>query len=598
MNGPILRRGAGWLVPVAVLAVLPSLADDYTVGLLTTALIYAVLAVSLDLVWGTTGVIDLGHTIWFGLGALAVGAATTKVDGRTNLVTAVSPLLSRYLLGTLIGVVAAGLIALVIALWVFSFRSGGSLYVVVVTLAASVVAGILYLRGGHVTGGDNGLFGFTYQGLTARGGYWLAAVVLLVVVALTLVFVRSDYGIAMRAVRDNEERAGYLGVNALAVKTVVFVAGAVVAALAGGLYGTLSGVVSEPLFNFSFATEVLIWVAIGGRGTLVGPAVAAFGMSLATSYLNADYAAPWLLVQGVLFVFVVLFMPDGILPALVGLARRLLRLGPTTVRPRRLVPATRPVGAPGDAGREAVTVRQLHVSYGSLHILRGVDLLIRRDELLAVIGPNGAGKSTLLGVLADGRVRKRGDVTLGLRADTPHRGRAPYRLTRAGLVRKFQIPELFDSLTGAETFVLAVHRGRRLSKWRATTTVPVSGQTLEVLEASGVRGHEHRVAADLPHGLKQGLEIALAVALDPEVLLMDEPTAGLTSAERHAIGAVLRELATGGIAVVLIEHDLDFVDAVAHRVAVLHGGTVIHEGTPQTLRDSATVRTAYIGVHE
>jgi len=608
MNAPSRRTAvtATALVAALVLGGLPTILNDYTTGLCTTALVYAILAVSLDLVWGLTGVIDLGHTIWFGLGCLAVGVATTSIDPSTDLVNGFHTAVSRYLLGTVLGMAIAGAVALALALWVFSFRGGGSLYVVVVTLAASVVAGIVYIQVPSVTGGDNGLFGFNAPALDARTSYWLCAIVLLVVLIGALVFMRSDYGIAMRAVRDNEERAGYLGVNAIAVKSFVFVLGAVVAAVAGGLYATVDGVVSSPLFGFTFATEVLIWVAVGGRGTIVGPAASAFGMALLTSYLNANYSAQWLLIQGALFVVVVLFVPDGVLPAVVGAGRRLLRLPPGAGPSRTLVPgeptativATAPSAEARPETRAAVRIRALEVAYGSLRILRGVDLDIRSDELLAIVGPNGAGKSTLLSVLADGRIKARGEISLALESTSRHRGRAPHHLARAGVVRKFQVPELFETLTPAETFVIATHRGRKLSKWRRTVTVPVPAEALEVLRVSGALGHENRAAADLPHGLKQGMEIALAVALEPSVLLLDEPTAGLTQAERSAIGAVLRRLAAQGIAVVLIEHDLDFVDAVADRIAVLHGGLVIHEGSPETLRESQTVRTAYIGVTE
>jgi branched-chain amino acid transport system permease protein len=303
-----------------------------------------------------------------------------------------------------------------------------------------------------------------------------------------------------------------------------------------------------------------------------------------------------LLVQGVLFVLVVLFLPQGVLPAGLDVLRRAFKL-PQTSDSRVLTPAA---GAPDIAATRtvAVAVNRLEVSFGSLQILRGVDLTVRCSELLAIIGPNGAGKSTLLSVLADGRTRIRGEVSLGLADQVPHRGEHPWRLARAGLIRKFQIPRLFESVTGAEAFVLATHRGRALSPWRHTRVVAVPDEALQVLSIAGVADHLNRRVGELPHGLKQGLEIALAIASRPSVLLMDEPTAGLTHNERAAIGGVLKALAQAGVAVVLIEHDLDFVEAIADRVAVLHGGRVVHEGEPATIRESATVRTAYVGVSE
>jgi branched-chain amino acid transport system permease protein len=587
------------LAVVIVFALLPGVLSSYATGLCVTALVYAILAVSLDLVWGLTGVIDLGHTVWFGIGALGVGTLTTTIDRTTYLVSAVHSGLGLYILGTLLGMAVAAVVALGIGLWVFSFRGGGALYVVVVTLAATVVAGILYIQVPSLTGGDNGLFGFNLPSLGASGAYWLCLIALLVVLTGASLLARSDFGVALRAVRDNEERAGYLGINALAVKAGIFVLGALLAAFAGGLYATVDGVVSSPLFDFVFATEVLIWVAVGGRGTILGPALAAFGMSLATSYLSGSYAAEWLLAQGVLFVVVVLFLPDGILPAAAAGLRRLLHLGDPAHARRALVAGEDPsLGAGQDHARELVRVRSLELTLGSLQILRGVEIDLRRAELLAIVGPNGAGKTTLLSVLADGRMGARGEITPALAELTRHRGRAPYQLARAGLVRKFQVPQLFASLTPADAFLIATHRGRGLSMWRRSTSVTVPPAALEVLTASGAAGHENRVAADLPHGIKQGTEIALTVAMAPELLLMDEPCAGLTSVERTSIGEVLRRLSGRGIGVVLIEHDLDFVEAVADRIVVMHEGAVIHQGAPESLRESEMVRSAYIGVTE
>ncbi|MGH3375437.1 MAG: ABC transporter ATP-binding protein, partial [Actinoallomurus sp.] len=216
-------------------------------------------------------------------------------------------------------------------------------------------------------------------------------------------------------------------------------------------------------------------------------------------------------------------------------------------------------------------------------------------ELLCVVGPNGAGKSTLLSVLADGGLRITGQVDYRLDEQTLGHRRPPHQMARRGVTRKFQAPHLFAGLTVAETLLLARHNGRVPSLWRRTEDVSAGPAVFDVIEATGMEGRENEPATTLAHGLKQGVEIAASVAARPQVLLLDEPTAGLTNNERQVIGGVLRRLVGNGMTVVLIEHDFDFVNEIADRVVVLHEGRIIEDGTPAEVSESAVVREAYLG---
>jgi branched-chain amino acid transport system permease protein len=229
-------------------------------------------------------------------------------------------------------------------------------------------------------------------------------------------------------------------------------------------------------------------------------------------------------------------------------------------------------------------------------VLRGVEFEMGAGELLCIVGPNGAGKSTLLNVLTNGQLPMTGSIAFRLEHGEVKHHRAPiHRLARAGIGRKFQIPHLFDSLTVAETILVASLRGRIPSTWRRTREIGVGRSVLDIVRATALDGRENDLSPNLAHGLKQGLEIAAAVSMRPEILLLDEPTAGLTSNERHVIGDVFRNLVDAGVTIVLIEHDLDFVARVADRVVVLHGGTVATSGTPEEVAASAVVREAYVG---
>jgi ABC-type branched-subunit amino acid transport system permease subunit/ABC-type branched-subunit amino acid transport system ATPase component len=588
-------RGAAVVLAVAVVLLMPHLLGTYYLTLLTESLIYGVTALSLDLVWGYTGIPDLGHALWFGIGALSVGMMTTTL-GEGGLVLGNHGGLGRHVAGIGIGVAVAAGVALLVALLSFSQREADPFYIAIVTLALTVIAGTLYTETSQWTGGDNGLFGFAYHKFSIDTWYYIAAVFLAVAMCGALVFVRSDFGLVLRAIRDHERRIRFFGVNVEAVKTSVFILGAMLAAASGGLYATIVGFVSSPLFGFLFSTQILIWVAVGGRGTIVGPVIGAIGLSFVTAKLSATYPTEWSLFLGLLFVAVVVFTPDGVLPPLVRQFRRAfvgrLRRGPE----RTIVggPPKRPELLP--AGEQIASARGVVFSYGALQVLRGVDLEMRAGELLCVVGPNGAGKSTLLGVLTDGKLPADGTVEYFTGGRTlSRRGTPIHRIARAGIARKFQIPRLFDSLSVAETVLLAARAGRVPSVWRRTREVVAGRSVLDILEATGLTGREDALSPALAHGLKQGLELAAAVAMRPEILLLDEPTAGLTSNERHVIGDVFRRLVGAGMTIVLIEHDLDFVARVADRVIVLHGGKVVESGTPDEVSQSQVVREAYVG---
>ena len=602
MSAVLSRRVGGRLpgiagvVALALLAALmPFVLGSYYLGLLATAIVYAIAAASLDLVWGYTGIPDLGHSLWFAFGTLGVGMLTTKVAS-SGLVMGSYPGLGRHLLGLLAGILGAMVVASVVGAFAFFQQAAGPLYVAIVTLALSVVAMTVYGELPQWTGGDNGLFGFSYTGVSLTTWYAIGVVALFCVAAAALVLVRSDFGLLMRAIRDDERRVRFLGRNVEFVKLCVFVGGAGVAAAAGGLYGMMFGFVSAPFFGFLFSTDMLVWVAVGGRGTIVGPILGAIVLSFVQSKLSASYPQEWTLFVGLLFVAVVVFIPDGLLPPLARLYRRLVHGTASPRDERRLVPSDARHRLGGERGVTVARIGGVHFSYGNLRVLRGVDAEIVRGELLCIVGPNGAGKSTLVNVMTDGRLGGDGSITYAVRGgEFSHRRTSASEIARRGVVRKFQVPELFASLTVAETILLASSVGRLPSLWRRTHEVAVSRPVLDIVEATGLSGRVNVRSPELAHGLKQGLELAATVSMDPEVLLLDEPTAGLTENERRVIGDILRRMVGAGMTIVLIEHDLDFVAAVADRVTVLHGGQVAASGTAAEVAQSQVVREAYVG---
>jgi branched-chain amino acid transport system permease protein len=226
-------------------------------------------------------------------------------------------------------------------------------------------------------------------------------------------------------------------------------------------------------------------------------------------------------------------------------------------------------------------------------VLETIDLSARPGELLSLVGPNGAGKTTLLRCISDGHERSAGRVLV----HGHDVGRSsPQRCVAYGIGRKFQTANVFETLTVAECLHLARTRLERPSLWRRDGTVKLPEAAFQVVVATALDRHLGTEVKHLSHGLKQALELAMVLALEPSVLLLDEPTAGLTKPERTLIGGILTVLAhTHALCVLLVEHDLDFVREISSRIIVLHQGRIVLDGTVKDVIESELVRTIYAG---
>lgn len=574
--------GSGWVRPtgfvlagVALVVAAALLLDTYLLNVLTRAAIYAVLAVTVDLLWGYSGYLTFGQSAFFGLGAYVTAIVLTYWGADPLLVAlaAAGSMAGGAALGGLVGFLSF-------------FPGSSALYASVVSLALPVVATQLIYSGGQFTGSSSGLVGYDTVDLSMGGWFVVAGLFLIAVLAAAWVFARSETGRLLIALRDNDRRTGYLGVNVARVRTLLLVAMGAVAGLAGFLYAEAGAVAAPENAGLAFGTAIIVWVALGGRGTVFGPAAAALGLEVLSAYLSGDLPFVWQLIVGALFVVVIVALPRGLGPAL---AEPVLR----RLRPRVETPALADAPAPIRAGAEEVLRAEgLERRYGALQVLAGIDLRARRGELVGLIGPNGAGKTTLMRCLSDGAERSGGTVAIGGHA---LRREPPERCAAYGIGRKFQAASAFDSLTVAECLRVARSLRERPSLWRRTRVLRLPHAAQAVLRATGLDRHLADLAGPLPHGLKQALELAMVFAMDPLVVLLDEPTAGLTKAERHRLGGLFQEIAREGACLLLVEHDLDFVQQIATRVVVLHQGRLLLDGTVTEVVGSELVRSVYAG---
>ncbi|NEH75334.1 ATP-binding cassette domain-containing protein (plasmid) [Rhizobium ruizarguesonis] len=555
----------------------PMFLGRFSLNVLTRSMIYAMLAITVDLLWGYTGVLTFGQAAFFGVGAYATAMVLTHIGASPALFV--------------VALAAAVLVPLVLGLavgWLSFYHGSTALYATVISLVVPIVVTQLIFSGGTWTGSSSGLVGYETLPLGLPGYFRLSGACLLVLAVLAIVFVRSDAGRLLVAIRDNEARIAYLGMNPARLKIVVTSVLAGVCGLAGFLYANASGVVAPENTGFVFGTELVVWTALGGRGTIIGPLFGAIGIDYLSASLSGDLPFLWQLIIGALFVAMIILLPGG----LASLVTRFLQSANSSSTLKSL--PTRIVAKDGAlAGKSLLSIRGLGKSYGSFSVLKGIDLEIGAGELVSLVGPNGAGKTTLMRCLSDGTQQIEGQVDI---IGTNIAGRAPERIVALGVGRKFQVASIFDSMTIGECLKIARFSRERPNPMRSLAEIMLPAAAAEILTLTGMADMLDKPVSMLSHGQRQALELAMVVALEPRIILLDEPTAGLTKTERMTIGTILKKLTDEmGFAAILVEHDLDFVRDISSRIVVLHQGKLVLDGTVNDVVNSETVRTIYAG---
>jgi branched-chain amino acid transport system permease protein len=573
------------LAALIVVCIAPGLLDTYTTNILVRAFFVATAAVTVDLLWGFTGTLTFGQSAYFGIGAYVLAIVFTQFG--FNATTALLGFGGAILLGA---IVAAGVG------WLSFYPGSTPLYASVISLVLPIVLVQLLYSGGTFTGSSSGLVGFESFDLDLATWFRLAGSGMIVVTAILTIVVRSDAGKLLMALKDNDNRCAYLGINTAHLRIIVLIAAAVIASIAGFGYAGFSAVAAPENASFGFGTDLVVMVALGGRGTLVGAVIGALVIETASAYLSGSLPFVWGLIVGIAFVFVIVVLPSGLLGGLRSLATKVFRLGgrdPSGVSVRLVATPTRTAGPEGHAAETVITIEGVAKRFGSLSVLSDVTFQARRGELVSLVGPNGAGKTTLIRCMADGRERSSGRVTInGISIDRS----PPDRIVHLGLGRKFQAASVFETLSVIDCLRIARTRHETPSFIRSSPVLALPAAALAIIEASGLAERLNVEARLLSHGLKQALELAMVLSLEPDVVLLDEPTAGLTRVERQQFANILTELvSSAGICVLTIEHDLDFVREISSRIIVLHQGRLALDGTVAEVVSSELVAEIYTG---
>jgi branched-chain amino acid transport system permease protein len=592
--------------------VLPYL--GFSTDLLTRVLNWGLIGIGFDILFGLTGLLSFGQAAFYGVG------------GFVTAYLLVSGALQSVWLALAAGTGFAGLFGLLVG-WLAIRRIG--IYFTMITLAFGQMAYFMENSPlSRLTGGENGIpgvpvpvLGFGEHAIRISAGrpmYLLFGSVFLAGYVLARRITRSPVGAVLIAIRENTARAAMLGHNVPAYKLTAFVIAALYAGLAGGLLGSFQSYMPPDAFSLETSGQLVVQTIVGGAGTLIGPLVgAAVWLWLRDNLqLIPGLATLWKLMLGLAFIVLVIGLRRGICGEIaywwnerrnratlraaeaatnaIEASDRLAAVAPRGPSP---IDVTLPLPPPatGDGGI-ALEARALSRHFGGLKAVDGVSFKVRRGSIHAVIGPNGAGKSTLFKMLLDEVSPSSGEVLL---FGTKVTGAGVSHAAQLGIAKSNQLNQLFPGLSVRKNLrIAALGRRRgplRFDLLRSADSMPdVEAQIRSVLTLLGLVERADTPAHVLAYGEKRRLEIGMALATSPNVLLLDEPLAGMSPAERAATCAFIRDIARVRT-VLIVEHDLDAIFGLAERITVLYEGRLLADGPPDEIRRNQAVHDAYLG---
>ncbi|WP_405218882.1 ABC transporter permease subunit [Agrococcus sp. Ld7] len=635
MTAPLTPAKAGffsgqrvmWLGIIALvlaLAAIPFVSSSQMLSIAVFAAIFALPAIGLSLLMGLAGQVSLGQAAFF-----AIAAYTHAI------------LIERYEVPDLVAAIAAIVLAMLVALLVGLplLRLRGH-FLALATLGLGFIV-MIVARESDFTGRTTGIYGFdrpTIFGISIdNNGYFFLFVAPFVVIAMILALnlTRSRAGRALSSVNDSELAAESLGVNTYILRLKVFVLSAAFAGLGGVFYAYQVRVVSPQVAEFHLSVEFLLMVVLGGLGSVWGALFGAFIVELLSEGLRALIPAlipgasgqVQLIGYGAVLILVILVLPGGLVGAVKQLAQRLKPRRSAAAKPvaeHGEAPPTRafsaqlpreeaaaidaevdeaaaslpPMSTPVPAGETILRLDGLTKRYGGVVAVDDVTLEIPAGRITGLIGPNGAGKTTCFNMISGAIAPTSGTVTfLGREIQ----GKKPHVAAEDGLTRTFQNLQVFASTDVLGNVYMGRFRLGRAGIIRGMLGLQGAEQrrhedtARSILDALRLGDVASTPAADLPFGRQRMMEVCRALALEPALLLLDEPMAGLSGREREVLAELLRTLRDAGLTIVLVEHDVAQVMSLADHVAVLDDGELIALGVPEEVRNDPKVISAYLG---
>jgi branched-chain amino acid transport system permease protein len=580
------------LLCIALLAAAPHFLPEFYVTLLNYIGLYSIVTVGLVILTGVAGLTSFGQAAFVGIGAYTTAYLTTAYE--------LSPWLAL-----LAGLGATAIIALILGL--LTLRLSGH-YLPLGTIAWGMslyfLFGNLGFLGGHTGIGSIPaveLFGFEIR--SGRACYYLIWVTTVAALVGTRNILDSRPGRAIRALKGGGLMAESCGIDTARYRIVVFVYAALLAALSGWLYAHLQRFVNPTPFSIGAGIEYLFMAVVGGSGYVWGAVVGAGLITVLKQWLQDLLPRIFgqsgnfeIIVFGIIIVLMLQYARDGIWPMLARAfplfsARRGLNSPQFAGKPLNQ-------RAPAPQTTDLLQVNAANKRFGGLTAVNSLSFSVASGEILGLIGPNGAGKSTMFNLISGVLPLSSGEISfLGQRVD----GLPPYAIAHRGLGRTFQHVKLIPGMTVLENAALGAHRRGSSGMLRAAFKIDREEEAQLLAEAArnlqrvGLGEYLDAPAGSLPLGSQRMLEIARALAGDPILLLLDEPAAGLRYLEKQALADLLRALRAGGMSVLLVEHDMDFVMGLTDRLVVMNFGQKLAEGSPREMQTNSAVLEAYLG---
>jgi branched-chain amino acid transport system permease protein len=612
---PFLVEGLTALGLILAPFILPYL--GFTPTTINRILIWGLFGLGFDILFGYTGLLSFGQSAFFGTGGMFAAYLLTIANFPYVTVS--------IILGTVVAAVVGYLVGLI------ALRRTGIYFAMITVAIAEVFFFMEFNPLSEFTGGENGLPGVPppslYLGFTTLkfntdwSMYVFLAFWYFIGIVIALRIVRSPVGTVLRAIRENPLRASAVGHNIHGYKLAAFVIAAAYAGFAGGLLGTMQGFMPPDAFMFDTSGQLVMQTAIGGAGTLFGALLGATVWLYLSDFFQTvlHLGATWKLVLGIVFVLLVCFLRRGLIGAIADVydlaTGKKKKEAPDEPVEIGLTPEEAEIRERGEVGRIAPAApmpsRQRAASghdgpilkatgltkrYGGLLANSDIDLTVNRGELRGIIGPNGAGKSTFFKMLTCEVPPTSGTIVFEGQDIT---GKGVSDVCQLGLTKSYQVNQLFNRLTVRENLTIAALaeiRGKfRLDMFRSPNKIPhLKEQVDHTAELVNLTARLDTPVSELAYGEKRRLEVGLALATSPSLLLLDEPLAGMSPRERVETVRLLKSISQGRT-MIIIDHDMDSLFELVERVTVLQEGRVLVEGTPEEIKTNALVQEAYLG---
>ncbi len=593
---------------IAAPFILPYL--GFTPTTINRILVWGLFGIGFDIMFGFTGLLSFGQSAFFGTGGMVAAYLLTVVNF-PHVVTAL-----------FIGMIVTAIVGYLVGL--IALRRTGIYFAMITVAIAEVFHFVEFNPLSAYTGGENGLpgvptptlyLGFkTLQFDTDWSLYVFLAFWYFAGLVIALRIVRSPVGAVLHAIRDNPLRAAAVGHSVHGYKLTAFIIAAAYAGFAGGLLGIMQGFMPPDAFLFDTSGQLVMQTAIGGAGTLFGPLVGATVWLYLSDFLQTTLhlGATWKLVLGVVFVLLVCFLRHGLIGGIEDLFAYLIRpkAAPAERKDSGVMSGTRvevvrtPAPPPMPARRRGtdrgsgpiLQATGLTKRYGGLVANSEINFTVNHGERRGVIGPNGAGKTTFFKMLTCEIAPTAGTIRFEGRDIT---GMSVTDVCQLGLTKSYQVNQLFNRLTVRENLTIAALaelRGKfRLDLLRRLPNIPGLAEHVEhTLQLVNLTERPDTPVSALAYGEKRRLEVGLALATSPSLLLLDEPLAGMSPSERVETVKLLKSIGRGRT-MIIIDHDMDSLFELVERVTVLQEGRVLVEGTPNEIKGSKAVQDAYLG---